>query len=333
MGQMIFTCHFLCFENKLYPAIWTRLALNGYQFSKSNRKLLRRNNERFQVVIRPAVFDQEKEDLYQKHISRFQGYVAPTLQDSLFGEAEHNIYNTYEINVYDGSQLVAASFFDLGEKTMASIMGLFDPAYHKYSLGYFTMLHEIDFSLRNKFDYYYPGYVVPGYKKFDYKLRVGAMEYFEPKESTWKDYNSHFQKDDSLSSEMHQALDQLKAVLDQKNIKSKKILYPLYDKKLYGLNEEETIYNPLFLYCGSSFEQFNMLIIEYDIFHHQYHLSEVFKVDDSSLMIHNMFKGYNQEESCLNFLIREQKYGVYDNAEDISNVLLNGFRAGMFHNC
>ncbi len=158
------------------------------------------------------------------------------------------------------------------------------------------------------------------------------MEYFEPKESTWKDYNSHFQTDDSLSSEMHHALDQLKTVLDQKNIKSKKILYPLYDKKLYGLNEEETIYNPLFLYCGSSFEQLNMLIIEYDIFRHQYHLSEVFKVDDSSLMIHNMFKGYNQEESCLNFLIREQKYGVYDSAEDIGNVLLNGFRAGMFHN-
>ncbi|MFK7932945.1 MAG: arginyl-tRNA--protein arginylyltransferase, partial [Saprospiraceae bacterium] len=47
MGQAIFTCHFLWFGEKLYSAIWLRLPLLTFQFSKGQRKLLRRNAQRF----------------------------------------------------------------------------------------------------------------------------------------------------------------------------------------------------------------------------------------------------------------------------------------------
>ena len=29
-------------------------------------------------------------------------------------------------------------------------------------------------------DYYYPGYVVPGYHRFDYKLKIGEVEFYDP---------------------------------------------------------------------------------------------------------------------------------------------------------
>ena len=321
MGQMIFTCHFLCFKSILYPSIWTRLTLPGFTFSKSNRKLIRRNSSRFSHRIGPAVFNPEKEELYQRHITRFQGYIAPTLRESLFGESKSNIYNTYEIEIYDEGKLVAASFFDLGKKSMASIMGLFDPAYAQHSLGYYTMLCEINYGLENGIDFYYPGYVVPGYGKFDYKLRIGNVDFYEPTSRKWISYKEHFNIDDTLTTRLHQALDDIQKTLQDAGFYVQKTLYPLYDKKLYGLESEETIYNPLFLKCVSDEEGINMLIVEYDVFKGMYRLCEVFRIDDASLTIHKMFEGFDLKTSCLNFLIREQTLKVSDNKDDIVSTL------------
>ena len=101
MGQMIFTCRFLCFDGKLYTAVWTRLDLKEYAFRKSVRKIFNRNNKRFRIVIRKAIFDREKNDLYLIHRQRFGGFVSSNLRKSLFGDADYNIYDTWETCVYD----------------------------------------------------------------------------------------------------------------------------------------------------------------------------------------------------------------------------------------
>ena len=68
-------------------------------------------------------------------------------------------------------------------------MGLYDPDYAQYSLGIYTMLCEIQYGIEQRKKYYYPGYVVPGYKKFDYKLRVGTMEFYDVPSESWKHYD------------------------------------------------------------------------------------------------------------------------------------------------
>jgi len=207
MGQMIFTCRFLCFSGELYSAIWTRLDLRNYRFRKSLKKLLKRNSNHFRVLVRKAVFDDEKEILYQRHKSRFEGYIAETLKES--------------------------RFFDIGGNSLASIMGLFDPAYSKYSLGFYTMLLEIMVGHQNKKAFYYPGYVVPGYQRFDYKLRIGPVDYFNIKNKTWEPYHQlDFQK--TPSEDMKQELRLLQNKMDEAGIPNKLVLYPLYDKELYG---------------------------------------------------------------------------------------------------
>ncbi|MEM9992319.1 MAG: arginine-tRNA-protein transferase, partial [Bacteroidota bacterium] len=170
MGQGIFTCHFLCFGERIYSAIWLRLSLKDYTFRKSLRKVIKRNQQ-FKTLIRPAQIDKQKEILYQRYRwYSFKGNISTSLQESLQDGGHTNIYNTYESCVYDGDKLVAVSFFDLGDNSIASILGMYDPDYAGYSLGFYTMLVEIQYGQAQQFDYYYPGYIVPGYERFDYKM-------------------------------------------------------------------------------------------------------------------------------------------------------------------
>ena len=82
-----------------------------------------------------------------------------------------------------------------GKKSAASILGAYDPDYRKNSLGFFTMLMEIQFCQQMSIPYYYPGYVVPGYSRFDYKLRIGPVSYFDLRQQEWLPYNQLREED------------------------------------------------------------------------------------------------------------------------------------------
>jgi len=184
-GQYIYTVATLNIDGALYFPIRIRLPLTGYEFRKSLRKVWNKN-KCFKTVIGKAFITPEKEALYQKFLVRFDTYISPTLKDSLQEGGETTIYNTFEAAIYEGDKLIAVSFFDLGKNTMASIMGVFDPAYSKYGLGFYTMLVEIAYGKEKGYTYYYPGYVIPGYPKFDYKLRIGQVESYDQFNDFWE---------------------------------------------------------------------------------------------------------------------------------------------------
>lgn len=167
-----------CMPDGLASILNIRLPLAHYAPSKSLRKLARRNDAVFQACIRPYVYDAEKEALYQQMKSRFQGYVFNTLQESLADEAFTSCFRTLECCIYHEGRLVAVSLFDEGHQTMASLMCLHDQAYGRYSLGIYTMLLEVRYAIEKQKKYYYPGYIFANYPDFDYKLRIGPMQYY-----------------------------------------------------------------------------------------------------------------------------------------------------------
>ena len=306
MGQMIFTCRFLCFDGKLYTAVWTRLELKDYTFRKSVRKVLNRNNKRFKIVVRRARFDKEKSDLYMIHRQRFGGFVSTSLRKSLFGDADYNIYDTWETCVYDGDRLAAASFFDLGDDSIASIMGLFHPDYSKHSLGFYTMLLEIDFGLRTGAKYYYPGYVVPHYKKFDYKLRIGNTDYYDPDSNQWLPY-SELDFEQLSSNILKNRLETLQQFLLEKNITSTIFLYPLYERVLFGHEYKDFLHNPLFISCFHKKFHGLLLIIEYDLFQDTYRLIQAGRIENNHAgFLSAMRNGHDGKTSFFDFLFKEK---------------------------
>jgi arginine-tRNA-protein transferase len=129
--------------------------------------------------------------------------------------------------VYDGEQLIAFSFFDLGQQSISSIIGIYDEKYSRHSLGIYTMLAEVQFAIDSNIKYYYPGFVFNKPSPFDYKLRLGEFQTYDWKKGSWV-------KADKLETESFSGkviienLAHLEQLLHSNKIKYQKKIYPYF---------------------------------------------------------------------------------------------------------
>jgi arginine-tRNA-protein transferase len=237
MGSTIFTTHFLFFNNQPYSAIWVRVDLRNFSFSRSQRKLLRKNRQVFESRIGDSTIDEEREALYERYAGAFNGRLSPTIRDSLEDYGEETVFQTQEVTVRErvSQQLVACSYFDLGDRSAASILGIFDPELKTFSLGYYTMLLEMEYCLEQGLRYYYPGYVVPGYPRFDYKLRLGPASYYDIRTDSWQPYSELDPLREAPVETQRDALNTFLAEFSAKGGKGEQKIYPLFEAGLYDI--------------------------------------------------------------------------------------------------
>lgn len=184
--QDMFTCRFVRFEDRVCPVHWLRIALSGVQYGKSQRRLLRLN-EPFSVEVRPFTLSDEINALYARYRKTIAFDAPDTVGDCLFDGFTVNAFDTQVVEVRDGHRLVAAGIFDDGAQSIAGIMNFYDPDYRRHSLGKYLMLQKINHARLRQKTYYYPGYIVGNYPKFDYKLFPGeaATEVFDDTTGVW----------------------------------------------------------------------------------------------------------------------------------------------------
>lgn len=229
---MLYKMDLVCIDNEVYSVVNIRLNLGNYKASKSQRKILRNAERRFKIIYGKANPTSEKEGLYKQHKHRFKGFIHPTLTDYLNAGFDSTVFDTREVCVYDGDRLVAVSYFDLGEKSMASLLGLYDEAYSDWSLGTLTMLKEIEFGIKTDRKWYYPGYTLDMPTEFDYKLKLGDMEYYTPKRR-WADY-SCFNPSDSVAAILRSSTQKLSDALTKEGIPHQNWLYPYFSMGYVG---------------------------------------------------------------------------------------------------
>lgn len=267
-GNKLFTCHLIFFENTLYAVVWIRLPLKGYRFRKSLRKLKSRVEQHFQVLIRPANLDAEKEALFENFKGFFKGNLHGTLRQNLQDNAEYNVFNTWEIGIYEHGKLIGFSFFDIGRNSLASIKAVYHRDYTQYSLGIYTMLREIQFASEKGMDYYYPGYVIPGYIRFDYKLRIGKpeeIEYYDMKSATWQPY-TEVSPVASMAAVINQKLFSVSQYLYTANIKYEMVFCPEIDSAIFKNWDKKFLRSPIFINILPEKCHGINFVIYYDIF-------------------------------------------------------------------
>jgi len=186
MHQDLFTCRFLPISDTLHTVHWLRLALDNVTWGPEQRRLLRLN-EPFDVSIQPFRLTDEYETLYAQYRASITFDAPPSVEAFLLAGATHNIFTTEVLEVRDNGQLIATGIFDSGTRSLAGIMNFYDPAYRKNSLGKYLMLLKINHARARHMQYYYPGYLVHDYPKFDYKLFpcLPAMEVFDCLRDQW----------------------------------------------------------------------------------------------------------------------------------------------------
>lgn len=192
MHQSIFaTSHVELGE--LFRVHWLRFPISSLGNSKSIGRIRKKNKSfRFEIEdfygISPA-----HSELHQRYRASIDFNGANSIEESLFGGvyAGHNIFITKCISVFDGDKLIAGGYFDLGKGSAASILHFFDPEYKSCSLGKYLILGTIDYLQSKGYTWYYPGYVVEGLSKMNYKLFLGKdkAQYFDPEFILWKNFH------------------------------------------------------------------------------------------------------------------------------------------------
>lgn len=189
MHQEIFTTSHLFAQDDIYRVHWLRYELSQLRPRNSHRRL-RKLNATYRVVLEDFwEVTAEHEALFATYRSSIDFDGAESIAHALFGDEPlaQNIYATKVISIYDGDRLIAGGYFDLGEEAGASILHFFDPTFRRTSLGRYMMLLTLDFLRENGCNYYYPGYVVSGKPKMNYKLFLGkdVAQYYEPATGMW----------------------------------------------------------------------------------------------------------------------------------------------------
>ncbi|GAA4819873.1 hypothetical protein GCM10023331_00320 [Algivirga pacifica] len=272
-GSLMSRYEMIHFREQIYSVVPLRAQLNGFSFSRSQRKLLRRNSFLTQV-IQPITFTEEKEEMYQTHRMRFKSKNSPKTLKSYFIEESSNMtpFETWELSLYDGDTLAGVSFFDVGEKSICSILAIFNPAYEPQSIGITTMLREVEYALSLNKEYYYPGYVLDQPSVFDYKKRLSNLEFFNW-EGNWESMN-YF---DPTKAANHIIRSKLTAVLQLLDRSVLRQLHLVHNEQFFyhvwhqTFDLADVIPAPMYLECITPWA--HKLNIQYDLKQKEYILS------------------------------------------------------------
>lgn len=156
-----------------------RTRLKDFSLSKSQRRTLKRNSD-LKTVIRPIEITSQSELLFERHKQRFKSGTPNSIYDFLSHCPDTEPCSAREAAVYDiAGNLIAVSYFDLGERAISGIYAMFDPDESSRRLGILTMLKEIEYALETGMDFYYQGYAYEGPSFYDYKKLFRGSEWFD----------------------------------------------------------------------------------------------------------------------------------------------------------
>jgi arginyl-tRNA--protein-N-Asp/Glu arginylyltransferase len=191
LGQQVFTTGQVPHGLRVHPAVWLRLPLGASPLHKSLRRVMREVERRFAVDVVPFRLgpdDAETPDkvaLYARYVAFRRGTDGADLGESLLDDAGDSAFDSWSVEVREAGRLVAFSVFDLAGQAVQSVLGAFEPALATHGLGVYTMVAEVCWAAARGLDWYYPGYVAPGWTVFDYKLRLRGLEALDPSSGAW----------------------------------------------------------------------------------------------------------------------------------------------------
>jgi leucyl-tRNA---protein transferase len=176
-GIFYFRYQFCNHNGKDHTVIPLRIDLTNFSESRSQKRILAKNRD-VNVVIKDTFIDEDKERLFYHHSKRFKENVPTSIYNFLSERPSSIPCHNQEISAYLGKNLIATSFLDIGTISTSAVYAMFDPSESRRSLGIFTMLIAIRYSIARGCRYYYPGYAYKESSIYDYKKNFSGLEYF-----------------------------------------------------------------------------------------------------------------------------------------------------------
>ena len=189
LGQNLFTTSHVQLEESQPPlrVHWLRYRVQSVCEKSSHRRIRRKNSSFKADLADPFVHDERLDSLYAKYFDHidFDGYA--NLSEATFNPGGKNIFNTKAIIIKSGNKIIACGIFHTGINSLASVIHFYDPECSSCSPGKYLILKTLDYCRDNNIEWYYPGYLMEGNPKMDYKLFLGkdVAQYYSPEPVPW----------------------------------------------------------------------------------------------------------------------------------------------------
>ena len=156
-----------------------RLDVDEYALSKTQRRILRKNDALLRIEVGPARSDPEAVALYDTH--RYgRGLHGPhsTPMEALSYERflVERCCQSYEMRLFLGEEVVAIAIVDEGTEALSAVYCHHDPKHSALSLGTYAILKQLERARLQGRRYLYLGLYVSGCGPMEYKARFRPHE-------------------------------------------------------------------------------------------------------------------------------------------------------------
>jgi len=150
-----------------------KIDVKSFQFSKSMRRIIKKNSS-FEILVQRPSMTQEHIKLFNKYHLHMHHKRAWDLQQV----NANNYYSSfvdganefgYEVLYFNDDKLIGVDLIDILPNSVSSIYFYYDPDYEKYSLGKYSMYRQIMYAQANDLSWIQMGYYVEGCQSLEYK--------------------------------------------------------------------------------------------------------------------------------------------------------------------
>lgn len=167
-----------------------RVAPAAFSPSRSQRRVLRRNQDTGFRILDPREFMQQYAEAAWRIYNRFQqeryGKPPVSLEAYLYSFLISPAPLLASLLLRDGT-LIGSGFLDRGARSLSTIYFSFNPDYSRLSPGTFSIMREIQWAREQGLDWYYLGYWINDISAMAYKAAFRPHQLLDFPSMGWKD--------------------------------------------------------------------------------------------------------------------------------------------------
>jgi arginine-tRNA-protein transferase len=156
----------------------TRIDAQTFPLTKSMKRVLSRGDRDLDCIIGLPKSGQERVQLFNDHRERRHlGERCDWVdEDSYRSFLVRSCCQTLEIAIYHSKKLVGISIFDVGAESASAVYTYFDQSFHRYSLGTYGILKQLEWAKQKRMRFLYLGMFVADNRHLNYKSRFQPQQ-------------------------------------------------------------------------------------------------------------------------------------------------------------
>lgn len=167
----------------------TRVDVGQFRLTKSMKRVLRRGDLELDVIVAPPIVDASRVGLFNSHrLDRGLAEGKERVDEQSYQSfLVSSCCDVLEFSIFHAGQLVAVSIFDVGQTSISAVYTHFDQRHHRFSLGTYAILKQLDWAKRNDRRFVYLGMYVADNKHLNYKARFLPQQRLV--DGAWRDFD------------------------------------------------------------------------------------------------------------------------------------------------